>query len=501
MKQLPWLRAVGTVLVIGVAVAYLAFRYRLSDTAPIFRATDPMTQIAVVRYFLGDYAGAATMLSGGQSLGGSRDARLGFPGLAAFVSGDLKRAESDAKAALARDPRDEQARITLAQIALRNGDAKSAYSIARANIDGGAFVPFNSHVLAGIASTRMGVNDQALMHFTNAARNMEAGNRNSVMLTLMALIGEYKATDKLEQSPALAASMLRLLSFWEPSAMDGAARYATRAIAADKNASTGWVTLCAARFAKRQYQDALEACDTAGAATPNVDAQWLRAYIFAARGDLPRETEAVMKAIEIAPEDSFIADGTLRVLSEKVGDFPKVKALGEIALGKNPNDARTLIWVAHANTYLGQHSDALAQNQRAFTLSPTDPDIAMRVARSLRATGALTEALAAARETSALSPSWNVPYELAASIHFDRGEYIAAISANEAGFSRQAPTAQQLSSLCVAYLRAGQFESAAKCIDRVLAAEPNNALASRLRFEVNMNRDLAREEKKQGKQL
>lgn len=498
MKQLPWLRAVGTVLVIGIAAGYIGLRYRVSDAARIFRGTDPLSQMAVLRYLAGDVAGAAKMLRGRQALRGNAEE---MPGLAAYVSGDLARAEHEANAALTRDPKHAQARLTLAEVALTRSDPKRARTYARANIDAGVFQPFNAHLLAGIASVHMGARDEALNHFTIAARSMHAGNRDSVLLALMALLGEMEADGRATREPALTASIYRLLSFWEPGALRAASRYATHAIRAGKDVSHGWLTLCAARYAKRQYEPALSACDAASEERPNADAHWLRAYIYAARADLPREAEAVMKARAAAPADAFIVEGTLYVLAEKLGDYPRVKAIGEAALADHTPSARTLLWLAHANTYLGDHALAVTQHQQARALEPRDPDIALRLARSLHRTKAFTEALAAARAASTLSPNWNAPYELMGTIHFDRAEYAMAVSAYEAGFAKQAPVASQLVSLCVAYLRAGNFEKASRCIDAVLRAEPENALANRLRYEVNLNRDLGREEKREGAKI
>jgi predicted Zn-dependent protease len=81
----------------------------------------------LVRYLLGDYAGAARayredLRRSAQSgeVSGTDDSET------ALLQGDLTAAESGARAALVADPTNVSARLTLAEVALQRGDPRAA---------------------------------------------------------------------------------------------------------------------------------------------------------------------------------------------------------------------------------------------------------------------------------------------------------------------------------------------------------------------------------------
>ncbi len=506
-----WWPRISVAIAVVLACSYMAFRYRIAEMDPLFRGNSFSTRLGLAQYLMGDYSAAAANLMK-QELGRSSEER--FPGALGLLQGNLDAAQAEVDAALARQPLDQSAQMSAAQIALERGDNVKAHTLATAYINGKAFAPFNARLIAGIAAARLKNYADASAHFSAATRMGHRGTRNTIMLSMLDSFGKLKAAGAFAQDPALGAVMLRVLAFCDPKLLATAEKYARTAISMDNRADDAWLVIGAAHFVGRRYGQALVATENASAINPkNPDAPWLAAYVHSARGDLAKEIPAVMAAFSLAPTDEFIADDTMRVLSKKVGDYPKIAALGKAMLtanseansdsssdgvAKKPQGAssRTHTWIAHAATSLGQHREALGHNLAAQALVPLDTDVAMRLARSYLEVGDDANAITQAQAAIRLHSRWNAPFELIGDVHFKRGNYIDAIAAYEEGFGRQRPSVRQLTGLCVAYLRGSRYADASQCIESALRQDPDNVLASRLLYEVTLNRDIENNAKK-----
>ena len=504
-----WPRVMVVVAVITIC-GYSAFKYRIAEMDNLYRGTEPSTRIGLFHYLMGNYRAAAASFKTQQSMGNSAEAQKKFAGTRGLLEGDLDAAQREVDSMLARYAGNNAARVSLAQIALVRGDAANTLNIATANIKSHAYAPFNSHLIAGIAATRLKNYPVAATHFSAATRQGHRGTRDSVLILMLETFAELESAGTFNTEPALAAVMLRVLAFWDTKIISKATAYAYKAIKLDNRADEAWLVIGAAHFTNGRYDVALSATENAKLINPqNPDAPWLAAYVFAARGDLANEIPAVLSAFALAPHDEFIADDTMRVLSKKVGDYPKIAALGQAMLARNPASegaetgaapagasARRHVWVAYAATSLGKHREAVTHYAAAHALSPFDADTALRLARSYLDAGDEASALDRAQAAIALNPRWNAGYALIGHLHSKRGNYAAAIAAYEAGFAKQRPTVDQLCNLCVNYLRDSRYADASGCIDAVVQLEPTNVLANRLRYEVKLNRDIELSEQK-----
>ena len=492
-----WWRVCFTLFIVAAALGFMALRYRMTEMAPVFLKKDVSSRATLIRYLAGDLQSTATALKASEAARSVADARQGYAGLASFVQGNVDRAEAEAKRALETDSKNYQARVTLAQVAYARGDFKGTYELAQFNIANNAPFPFNSHVLAGLSQARLGDADKAINHLQAATRQGFRGNRDAVMLALLATLADFKANGALEADAALAATMLRVLSFWDAQAIKQAERHARRALASNQRPADAWLVIAAAHYNQREFEAALQACAEAQKIDPNhIDVAWMQAYTHAARADQAKELSAMMRAYALAPDDYYIADGTLRALAEKYGDYPKIITLTQAAIARGRASISTFAWLGAAHSYLGNPTEALKNYQAANAIDPDEPKIALAVARNLLDTNQADAAIIAATAVAKLSPNWNAPFELMADVYHDRNNYLAAIEAHETGFSRQRPNAKQLSGLCVAYFRAERYDIAAKCITEVLRMDPTNALAGRLQYEVTLNKNLKDSEQK-----
>jgi tetratricopeptide (TPR) repeat protein len=483
-------------LALLVAIVLIAFRYRTIEMHFPLAARDISGRIAQIRYLMADYDGAAKLHRQRQAVGYSNDKQQDYPGISAYLTGDLRAAEREANSALTLNTRNFRARVMLGLVAYDKGEYAKAYELTQTNIALGAAYPFNSQLLGGLAQAKLGNRTLAITLMNKASRQMSRGNLDAFVPLLLTHIAEAQ-TDIVRVEPAYVGTLIRVLSFWDPQATADAADYARRSLQLNKQLGQSYLLICAHHYQQRDFNAALAACEAGEKHEPdNIDLVWMRAYVLSARGDTAAEVTAVLRAFAIEPTDYFVSQGTMQVLQEKIGDFPKSLALGTESIKQQPNAAHMHEWVGRAESFLGNDAASLIHYRQAQLLDPTSYHLLVSLAQAALSAKQYDEAIKASSAAIRINGRANNAYEILGDAYVEKNDRASAITAYETGYRLQAPTPKQLSSLCVTYLRASKYVEAASCVEKVLQQDPSNVLAARLRYEVNLNRSLVEQEKK-----
>jgi TolB-like protein len=182
----------------------------------------------------------------------------------------------------------------------------------------------------------------------------------------------------------------------------------------------------------------------------------------AAERVLPRAEEAVIRALELAPDlaEAHTSLGLLRGNQRK--GYAAVAAL-EHATELHPGYAEAHNWLSWICQVLGQAKKALAHAEQAVALDPLSPEAVSNLALSSLATGDAERALREARRTRELQSDWTTGafYEGLALYHLGRfSEAIPVLLDVRAEWAGSGP---QLT-LALAYVASGDDVSAGEML-------------------------------------
>jgi tetratricopeptide (TPR) repeat protein len=171
------------------------------------------------------------------------------------------------------------------------------------------------------------------------------------------------------------------------------------------------------------------------------------------------------------------------VLTEKLGDFPQARQVGERALRAGLGDGDLHSRLGYVHYSLGDYEASLAHYTRAVALEPTRANALEGLAWALQASGRTREALAAferAVQVAPYSPSANVALARAYQRAMRHPEAIAAYERGVQLAMRGGDTNfWDVNTLCGLYQRVGALERAENCLRRLDAMQPGVAMVNR----------------------
>lgn len=450
----------------------------------------------LARYVIGDYASAAQAYRAHLAREAA-DALLATsdPATAAwlaFASGDAVRATQLARTALAANPGDVEATLTLAEVALADNAMDDARRLTDAVLKASPD-QFDASLLASIVHARTGAFGAAIDTLNRALRYDRVERRITVFLAALETAGRLASLPSQARPVCLLAHYHRYLRIYDSSQARVAIRYARQAIARGDRPADAWLTIGVVETKLNHRAAALAALEAAVAANPrHPEALRWSARVYSDRGDVVNELRATRAAHEAAPTDPYYANRLHDVLTQKLGDYHQAIRVNEAALQWRPDDPGTLQKLGYAYAFIGDGPRALAYSERAVQMAPHDPIALENLGFALERLGRLDESLAAYRRAMAAAPGDPDTYFRVGNVLRRQKRYEEAIGAFEDGFALGSTDLKWLLSLCGVYWEASRFDRAEQCVQKVLAREPNNAAARHLLGETLKNLNAAK---------
>jgi tetratricopeptide (TPR) repeat protein len=463
-----------TLLVLAaiVVVGLLAFdqlarmdRRFFGDSAPAARA--------LIHYLAADYAGAARFYREHLRRWSARIPPEDAWSWTALAAGDLDRAEVEARTESRLAPTDPEPLLTLAEVALARRDpmartlAGRVLALRRDDYD--------ALLIMAVAHAREGAHHAAIDDLKRALRYDRVERRSTVFLAVLEATGELDDRKKEEQPACLLAHLHRYLRIYDPSHARPTVRYAERAIAAGDRADDAHVTIGLVHTREGRRTAAFAAFQHALGVNPrNTAALLWTARYRSDRGELTEEFLALRTAVDVDPDDRFVATTFHDFLVRKLGDYRQAQATAEAAIARNDRDADSWWRLGNVQSHLGHHGHALHSYRQAAARAPDTPHIEASIADTLAELDRDAEAVVAYRRAIALDPFRPEPHLGLGLLHGRARRWAAAIEEYEA----VARLGGGLSAgLCEMYLEVGRPDDAGRCAVAVLASQPDNEQA------------------------
>ncbi len=366
----PFLALLGAVALMALwGTAYA--RLRTMDDG-LFQASRPGLR-ALVHYLRGHYAEAARAYRAGLRDGDPPGYEADLSGYLALRAGQLGLAERRARTTLDLVPNAVEPLVTLGEIALERGDLAAARGHLRA-----AQARRPDHVdaiyLAAVAAARAGARDEAVERFNLALRAGSAGERDTLLVHVLALAGELgSGTDR---PPCLLAHVHRYLRIFDERHGAVAMDHARRAVAAGDRPADAWLTMGIIHDKRGEHEAAERAFRQAVAADPR-HAEALRWLAMEARqrGDTVAEHRLITAAFQSAPTDPYYLDHLEDLVLRRLGDAHGMAALMRQSLARDAGNAAAHERLAHALAALGDRAGARAAGERAAALARRAPGV------------------------------------------------------------------------------------------------------------------------------
>jgi tetratricopeptide (TPR) repeat protein len=328
------------VLVLGL----LARHYLAGMDERFFRASLPGAE-ALVRYTVGDYAGAARAYrahyaTGYEPLLGLRS----FPSLADKKSstkpGDVQGLLTEGETALARNDLDAAGEAYARVLALETDQ-------------------YDALLLTAVIQSRRGRYGEAIQTLNRALRQWRTETRIPTFLTVLETTGELAQLPEGTRPLCLLAHYHRYLRIFDHAQAASAIRYAEAAIAVKDHADDCWFTIGMVYRRQDKLHASLEALLHAIEINPrHAGALHAAGDIYQERGDLLNERRMRAGALAAAPNDVFYAEPLLDLLIVRAGDFHEALTVAETIRTLQPQNALATERLGEAYMLLGEYAVA-----------------------------------------------------------------------------------------------------------------------------------------------
>ena len=484
---------IGAIIVIALIVFAILGFIRLGRLDPRLRLVDSAGGVkALALYLGGDLSGAAKAYRSHYEQVIVHDPVVGDdPARSALMRGDVQAAEALAAEALARNPDDLSALLTLGEAALRQG----AWERARLHLRRATEQypdDFDAELLLSVAHARSGDDGAAIQALHRALRQDYRESRHTSLFQAMETAGELARRSRSERPLCLLANYYRYLRIADPAQGGQALRYARQAIARNDHPADAYLVVGVIYDKWERRRPALEAFLKAIELDPKHAEACRRAgIIYEKLGNAAQEYAMVKAAAAAAPDDRFYTGILSYVLSEKLGDYYQGLEVARRVVHQVPLDPKALWRVAADYQVLGEHERSAEWYREAFYRDPDNSVLFGGFGDDMRALGRYEDAVRAYELALERDPDSAQPHRQMAGLAHDMGNYDRAIAEYEQAIRFGDDSPSLLSSLCSLYhYHRAEYRRAADCFREVLRRDPSDTLANRLLPEVLKNLQL-----------
>jgi len=438
--------------------------------------------MGLILYEAGDYSGAADAYRAHLMEAYQTERQSEDPAWNALLTGDLKTAADLSERRANSDPRDVDALLNLAELALDRDDLEAVHDYCgralRVQVD-----QYDARLLSSIAYAKAGRYADAIVEMNRALRHARIENRPTSFLRVLKMTGELEHRAAQERPQCLLATYRRYLRIFDPSQARTVKSYAWKAIRAGDHADYAYVDLGVVADKEGNEALALGLYRNAIETNPNnVFALTSAGLLYSDRGDLTNEYKVLKAAYETAPSDSYVAFAYSHLLAEQMADYREAVAVAESSVELDPENPELLRRAAFLFQFMGQYDKALAYYQHAVQIDPANAKAYVGMAWVLYAIdNKPDQAIDAYDKALAIDPTMTDAYIGLGSIYASKGDMRRSIGAYEQAFQFGEKNTDMLSNLCSVYFMAGLFQKAADCSAAVLALEPRNTGAAKIR--------------------
>jgi len=328
------------VLVLGL----LARHYLAGMDERFFRASLPGAE-ALVRYTVGDYAGAARAYRAHYATG--YEPLLGVRSVPSLA--DKK---SSAK------PGDVQGLLTEGEATLARNDLHAAGEIY-ARVLALETDQYDALLLTAVIESKRGRYGEAIQTLNRALRQWRTETRIPTFLTVLETTGELAQLPGGTRPLCLLAHYHRYLRIFDHTQAASAIRYAEAAIAVKDHADDCWFTIAMVYRRQEKPHASLGALLHAIELNPHhAGALHAAGNIYQERGDLLNERRMRAGALAAAPNDVFYAEPLLDLLIVRAGDFHEALTVAETIRTLQPQNAVATERLGEAYMLLGEYAVA-----------------------------------------------------------------------------------------------------------------------------------------------
>lgn len=412
--------------------------------------------------------------------------------MAALLAGAYPQAKELALAALAKEPNDIQAELTLAEVALaerRYADVlEQTNQVLTLQTD-----QADALMLASLAFAQTQRVDEAIHAMNRTLRHGRVASRPSIFFRLIETTGDLDDLPRDQQPLALLANYYRYLRIHDEANGRTAIRYAKRALHTGDRPADAYLAMGIVYEKQDRPDRALDAMLKAIAQNPN-HAEALRwiCRVYLKRGDLLNAYTMARAAFEAAPGDPFYETDLNTVLVNRLGNFREAAPLLERAVQLNPTSSHALWSLGYVYGVLGKHQEALASFQRAVEFDPKKAELYEELGHSLARLRRRDEAVAAYRQAISLNPARYQSHTALALYYTKQFRYRDALQEYEAAFNLGEPKDSLRVQMCIASHVLGDFQRSVDCLQTLLKRDPTNHAARHLLPEIQHNLDLQR---------
>jgi tetratricopeptide (TPR) repeat protein len=347
---------------------------------------------------------------------------------------------------------------------------------------------FDALLLSSIAQAHLAAYGEAIDALNRALRYPKIESRIVSFLSLLQFTGSLAARPTSERPLCLLAHYYRYLRIFDGSNAAAAVAHAKAAIAASDYPEKAHLSWGVVEYRRNRNDRALDHFLTA----IELDNEYALAYRWAAsvyseRGDLANEYKMLRAAYESASEDPFHSEDLAHFLSEKLGDYEQALALSLNSLKKNPTNAAELARAAYLYAVLGDEKQAMRYYEDAIRLEPRNPLLHEQFGMALTDMERAGEAMEAYLKSISIEPRRPAVHSRLAHLYTREGRFDDARRHYEQAFRYGESDLASLESLCGVYHQLGEYERAARCLQRVLSIDPDNIPAQHLYSYVRRN--------------
>jgi tetratricopeptide (TPR) repeat protein len=439
------------VLVLGLLV-----RYHLAGMDERFFRASLHGAEGLVRYTLGDYAGAARAYRAHYATGYEP-----LPGLPSVPSPADKKSKAK--------PPDVQALLTDGEAALARNDLDAAREIY-ARVLALETDQYDALLLTAVIESKRGRHSEAIQALNRALGQWRTETRIATFLTVLETTGELAQLPNGTRPLCLLAHYHRYLRIFDHAQAASAIRYAEAAIAVKDHADDCWLTIGMVYRRQDKPHAALEAFQHAIGLNPrHAGALHAAGNIYQRRGDLLNERRMRDRAFAAAPNDVFYAEPLLDLLIVRAGDYREALTVAETIRALQPQNALATGQLGEAYMLLGEYEVAERYLREALASDSRMVRTHYALAWTLLQQRKYDEAIEQYWMSIALDPFEAGPYLPLANIYRRQGRYQEVVKVLTEAIRLGHRDANNYALLCSAYSELRAIQEYDACVSDLLA--------------------------------